>query len=646
MLSDGGVEIPAKSSVYLVQQGVWDMPLESMPLASGYLKSTAMADSRIKQAMDIQIQNFRGATTNTFIANSMFTTGVPDILAFSVLGWNYNSFGALAETFKQLNPNGWVVFGGNHVSNQAARVFRMYPEVDVVINGEGELTFRELLLAYLDGATKHDLGSIVGLSYQDVDGQVIDNAERDRIADLDTIPSPVLTGALDLVDDEGKFRYDVALMETNRGCPYKCSFCYWGGATGQKVRAFSIERLREELEVFGKLEVHSVVACDANFGLLPGDYDFVEALIETRDRFGFPRALETSWAKNKSKNFYRIVQRMKDVGMKSSFTLALQSLSDSALEGMRRRNMKVNDWEDLTTWLAEEGLDCYAELIWGAPGETVESFMEGYDRLAARMSRIAVYPMLLLPNTDYMEKKSLFGLKTVRGNTDDFEYILAHDTMSFVDNQEMQRFIFWARVVAENSILRHIWVALRRLAGLSQSQVLTNLREWVADAQDPAAEQLRGWQNELGTDGLGDAIKFLFTEPDGERLLNRWWTESIHPLLPADLAPLLAEVFRYDLLTRPVYRPEGDQPNDEVVEEFKDSYYLLRDVPLSYDIPTIVAGLKAGQDPDLTQADCTVDLYYRKGAESAVTSTNHEIVVHYMGTPRNEIVQTPSRDGC
>ncbi|MGH3756320.1 KedN5 family methylcobalamin-dependent radical SAM C-methyltransferase [Actinophytocola sp.] len=629
-----------------MQQGVWDMPLESMPLASGYLKSTAMADSRIERAMDIQIQNFRGGTTNTFIANSMFTTGVPDIIAFSVLGWNYEKFGALAETFKQLNPDGWVVFGGNHVSNQAARVFRMYPEVDVVINGEGELTFREFLLAYLDGTSKHDLGAIAGLSYQSADGQVITNEDRARIEDLDTIPSPVLTGALDLVDADGEFRYDVALMETNRGCPYKCSFCYWGGATGQKVRAFSIERLREELEVFGKHEVHTVVACDANFGLLPGDYDFIEAMVETRDRFGFPRALETSWAKNKSKNFYRIVRRMKEAGMKSSFTLALQSLSDNALEGMRRRNMKVNDWEDLTTWLAEEGLDCYAELIWGAPGETVESFMAGYDRLAERMSRIAVYPMLLLPNTDYMEKKELFGIKTVRGDTDDFEYILEHNTMSFAENQEFQRFLFWARVVAENAILRHSWVALRGLAGLSQSQVLLNLEAWIAAAQDPAAEQLRQWQAELGTNGLGEAIKFLFTEPDAERLLNRWWTESIHPLLPADLAPLLAEVFRYDLLTRPVYRPEGDLPEDEVITEFKESYYLLRDVPLSYDVPRIVSGLRAGQDPDLSATDCTVDLYYRKGAESAVTSTNHEIVVHYMGTPRDEIVHNPSRDGC
>lgn len=178
--------------------------------------------------------------------------------------------------------------------------------------------------------------------------------------------------------------------------------------------------------------MHTVVLCDANFGLLPSDAEFVEDLIATRDRYGFPQALETSWAKNKSKIFYEIVRTTARAGMRSSFTLALQTLSDSALDAMNRRNMKVNEWEDLAEWLSQEGLDCDAELIWGAPGETVESFADGYDRLSKYVSRIAVYP-LLLPNTDYAEKKQEYGIVSVRGDDDDFEYVLAHQTMTFAE---------------------------------------------------------------------------------------------------------------------------------------------------------------------------------------------------------------------
>lgn len=642
MTSPGGSR-KAKTSVFLVQQGVWEMPLESMPLASGYIKATALVDDRIRESADIAIHNFRGGTTNAAMANAMFSSGPPDVIAFSVLGWNFRSFGALAETFKQLNPDGWVVFGGTHVAEQAARVFRTFPEVDVVVNGEGELTFRDLLNARLDGADRRDLRSVAGISYQDAEGVVVTNPERERIEDLEVIPSPFLTGALDLTDADGEFRYDVALMETNRGCPYKCAFCYWGGAVAQKVRAFSIERLRQELELFAKLKVHTVVLCDANFGLLPGDVEFVEALIETRDKYGFPRALETSWAKNKSKRFYQIVKMMKEAGMRSSFTLALQTLSDNALESMNRRNMKVNEWEDLVAWLDKEGLDCYAELIWGAPGETIESFMDGYDRLSRRVSRIAVYPILLLPNTDYSEKKELFGIKSVRGDNDDFEYVLAHDTMTFADNQQMQRFLFWARVLAENVVLRYIWVALRHLAGMTQSQVLRNFDGWIAEVDDPTAVPLRGFaETPFGGAGLGAAISYLYTEPEAERLLNRWWDESIRPLVPAETSALLDEVFRYDLMTQPVYRPAGAGSADEdlpITVVRGEEYYVREDVEFAYDVPAIVAGLRAETGPDLSPSPVTVDLYYRTGSESTVTSTNHETIIHFMGMTQDEVVR-------
>jgi radical SAM C-methyltransferase len=623
------------------------MPLESMPLASGYLKATALGHSRIRESVDIEIHNFKGGVTNAHMANAMFASAVPDILAFSVMGWNFRSFGALSATFRQLKPDGWVIFGGNHVSGQAERVFRLLPEVDIVVNGEGEFTFRDILLAYLQGFSKNELFDIPGLSFKGPAGDCVTTAARDRIEDLDVIPSPFLTGALELTDEAGRFRYDVALMETNRGCPYKCSFCYWGGAVGQRVRSFSSERLRQELEVFGKLKVHTIVSCDANFGMLKGDLEFVEALIEVRDKFGFPRALETSWAKNKSQTFYRIVERMQAVGMKSSFTLALQTLNDEALTEMNRRNMKVNEWEDLVAWLGQKGLDCYAELIWGAPGETAESFIKGYDRLAQRVSRIAVYPMLLLPNTAYMENKHHFGIKSVSGDSDDFEYVLAHNTMSFDENRQMQRFIFWARVIAENAVFRHVWLPLYHYAGLTQSQVLMNLDGWVGRVDDGAAVPLRGWVAAAigGTSAFGSAIQYFYTSLEAKQLLRRWWAESVLGLLPAETRSLLSEVFQYDLLTQPIHRPAEVSVQEDlpVVTVGGQTYYVRRGVELSYDVPAILRELRADRTPGLERSPRTIDIYYLTDAESAITSTNHEIVMHFMGMALDEVLANAGR---
>ncbi|MBC9000571.1 MULTISPECIES: KedN5 family methylcobalamin-dependent radical SAM C-methyltransferase [Micromonospora] len=619
--------------VVLVQQGVWDMPLESLPLASAYLKAMVSGDAELNDQVSVEICNFRGRVTHGEMAARLFAGPLPDVIGFSVFGWSQRAFGALAATYKQLNPQGWVIFGGTHVSAQADRVFRLYPEIDVVVNGEGELTFLDLLRARLAGVAPDALGDVQGISWHRADGSVVTNPDRPRIEDLDIIPSPFLTGAVELLDADGRFRYDVALFETNRGCPYKCSFCYWGGAVGQRVRAFSRERLRAELELFARCGVHTVVACDANFGMLPIDLELVDDLIDIKRRHGFPLAFESSWAKNKSKVFYEIVRRMKEAGLRSSFTLALQSLNPDALTLMRRRNMKVNDWRDLVRWLNREGLDCYAELIWGAPGDTVESFLAGYDELAQHVSRIAVYPIMLLPNTEYAENKELYGIVALRGDNDDFEYVLAHRTMTFADNAVMQRFLFWARVMAENAVLRHCWLPLRRLAGWEQSRVLNSLADWAdtttAREAIPLREAaMRGHGG--GAPAYAAAIGYLFTEADGRRALELWWQEVVSRQLAADVRPFLDEVYRYDLLTQPVCEPDGLA----VVEIGGVEYFHRPDVTLAYDVPGVLARMRADEPVSLEPEPIRVDIYYRTGAMTAVMSTNHEEILHFMGEVR------------
>jgi radical SAM superfamily enzyme YgiQ (UPF0313 family) len=226
-------------TIGLVQQSAWDLPIDSMPLAAGYMKAVLDADPDLGPETDVRIHNLRGGWPIMQMARMIFGDGeIPDVLAFSVLGWNYRNFACLAELYKQLEPDGVTVFGGNHVSNQGRKVFRECPSVDIVVNGEGELTFRDLTAALLTDRREPHLPGIPGLSFRSPeDGSCVTTSERDRIDNLDVIPSPFLTGAIPLLDRDGHFPYEFALLETNRGCPYTCSFCYWGGATGQRVRS-------------------------------------------------------------------------------------------------------------------------------------------------------------------------------------------------------------------------------------------------------------------------------------------------------------------------------------------------------------------------------------------------------------------------
>jgi hypothetical protein len=395
--------------------------------------------------------------------------------------------------------------------------------------------------------------------------------------------------------------------------------------------------------LFAQHKVHTIVLCDANFGMLRADEEFIDDMIELRAKYGYPRAVETSWAKNKSKVFFDIVRKMKKHDMRSSFTLALQTLDSNTLDLMNRKNMKVNDWEELAEWLSKEGLDCYAELIWGAPGESVQSFMEGYDKLSKHVSRIAVYPLHLLPNTDYSEKKSEYGIISVRGDNDDFEYILSHNTMTFQDNQLMKRFLFWTRVMAENAILRGSWIPLRELGGITQSQVLKNLDAWIQETDDPAALPLRTCVAEAASSdtAYGDAIKYLFGFPEARKLLQRWWNESLRPGFPEQHVEVLDEIFTYDLLTQPYYHhPDaGPEPERLPTETVRGEVYLKRTgIKMRHDVPAVLAALRAGEPvTDLKPADHTVDLYYRQGAENFIGSTNHEEIVHFVGMTREEV---------
>jgi radical SAM superfamily enzyme YgiQ (UPF0313 family) len=617
--------------VVLVQQGVWKFSKESLPLALGYLKAAALADPEINSELSLSIRNFKGGTSVSEVAHAVFSGPIPDVLAFSVFGWNLWSFGSLAQTFRQLNPEGWIIFGGTHVAHQANRLFRLFPELDIVVNGEGEFVFIDLLHSYLKGRSRRDLRDVIGISFKDENGVVVTTAPRERIADLNQIPSPFLTGALEMRAADGSFRYEVALMETNRGCPYRCAFCYWGGAIGQRVRTFSRERLREELDYLGFHGVDTVVLCDANFGMLPSDEAFIEDVISTRDKYGFPRAVETSWAKNKSRVFRSVVRRMKSAGLKSSFTLALQSLNDDALHSMGRQNMKLNEWEELVKWLEGEGLGCYAEMIWNTPGETVQSFLAGYDRLAKHVSRIAVYPLLLMPNTKFAEDRDQYGFVTVRGEHDDFEYVLSHQSISISDHVEMQPFLFWARSIAETSYFRYIWAPLRELGGMSQSQVLLNLADWFHKSSHPIGVELASLQKRaINADFLPEMIARLYTDSRLQVLVDKWWTDAVLPVLPEKCTRFLSETYRFDCLSRPIHEDIARLDSEiEMIELYGARYYVRRNLEFNYDVPALVSALSSGLEVSLEPHPTKVTLYFLVGVSEHIQS--HEMVSHYVG---------------
>ena len=171
-----------------------------------------------------------------------------DILLCSCYVWNWEITTYLAEQVKELNPNCTIIFGGPQVPRQTEDFFEKYPFVDIVVHGEGEYIIKNIFVAYL---SEQDYSNVKGIETRN-----FKNTSEPRINVLEAIPSPYLTNTVwELVDKNDDVEW-VASWETNRGCPYPCTFCDWGSATNTKLRKFENERLFREIEWFGKNKIH------------------------------------------------------------------------------------------------------------------------------------------------------------------------------------------------------------------------------------------------------------------------------------------------------------------------------------------------------------------------------------------------------
>ncbi len=119
-------------------------------------------------------------------------------------------------------PEVKIVFGGPEVSPRARTLMKNHDFIDVIVIGEGERVFKELLESWLDNKT--DISDVDGISYRKND-RVLLTKESEQIQNLDEIPSPYLEKTI----DEGTIKnyYPYIPAETMRGCPYRCHYCYY-----------------------------------------------------------------------------------------------------------------------------------------------------------------------------------------------------------------------------------------------------------------------------------------------------------------------------------------------------------------------------------------------------------------------------------
>ncbi|OIK25987.1 B12-binding domain-containing radical SAM protein [Streptomyces malaysiense] len=436
--------VAGRRQAHLVELTV--MPGVRYSSVLGYLQAAAEADPEIAEACSFTKHvHMQGA--NAFEATCAKVLGAlrdPLVVAFTVYFWNRPSTLELARRIKERWPRCRIVVGGNDVTHQQQVLFTEAPWVDVLVHGEGELRFRDLLRVFLrheDPATADaEMAAVPGISYRSAGGEVVTTADAPRIADLGELPSPLLGTTW---SDEDIARSRMLVYETNRGCPYSCAFCYWGGATNSKVRQFPMDRIRDELERIVRVAADGtqLFIADANFGIVARDVDIARHIVELCRRHGKRLLVMTNWAKNTNGRVVEIAGLLYRAGLTGAITLSAQSFDADVLQIANRRNIRVDNYRRMQTQFRAENIPTYTDLIWGLPGESLATHMAGIEEAIASGGAPVVYPLLLLNNTDYTHDRfrDVHGLRTRHvpcdpGNTDLLaDVVIEHSQMSFED---------------------------------------------------------------------------------------------------------------------------------------------------------------------------------------------------------------------
>ena len=343
-----------------------------------------------------------------------FGTG---IWLFSNYVWSLDINLQISGMLKSRDRGAMTLHGGPSTPEYpgaCADFMRRNPSVDIAVHGEGEVSVVEILQCVYrdsDGSIQYDperLGDVAGLTFRDrreEGGPLVTTEKRTRLREPDNVPSPYLTGIFDSYDG----RVEAAIIESNRGCPFGCTFCDWGSATRQKVRKLGLERVKEEIDWIGRRRVRVIWIADANFGMYDRDIELSKYIVETRRKYGFPQEVVVNYTKNTTRRLLEIIKAFSSGGIISQGIISIQTTDEKTLEVINRKNIKTETYDELAQVFAEANLPLSTDLMTGLPGITPEAFDRDLQRYFDADVTAKAYPTQLLPNSpmadpEYMEK--------------------------------------------------------------------------------------------------------------------------------------------------------------------------------------------------------------------------------------------------
>lgn len=406
--------------------------------ALGYLSAVCATDPVVGMKWDVNqevyhLAPFDSRSVVRKVLSSMENGPVPEAIGFSISFWNRQASLECARALKAKWPETKIIFGGSDVSFQGEVLLIDNTPIDFIVNGEAELTMPELLQAV---ERKLPLHEVDGISYR-LDGQIHNTPRRPLIANLDSIASPFLTG---VVDPKPLRETTLLVYESNRGCPYACAYCFWGGATRTAIRCFSLERVAQELDfIMAHCRQHMVFfLADANFGILERDFELARLVVDACARHRKIITFSTNWTKKPRETTLKAAQLLRSAGLLGGVTVSVQTFDRAVMRKAKRTNISPSAYRDLLEELRKRDVGTYTDLIWGLPGQSYQTLLDDIDTCLDAGGCPVAYPLLLLPNTEFYseEMREAYSMETELIPSDlatpalSGEMVVAHSTLS------------------------------------------------------------------------------------------------------------------------------------------------------------------------------------------------------------------------
>ena len=364
---------------------------QAVPLACAFLKQALLADPELPDTLRVEIREFFLDDSPAACAQALLELK-PDLVAFSVYVWCRDFALAVSGLLRQDSPLLVICAGGAEPTANPSGLLDS-GLFDFLIRGEGERAMVLVVRAALQG-----------LSPAGVPGVVLPGEPPGPLAapaEIDSIPSPYLSGLLDPRLPGG------ALWQLSRGCDFACAFCFDHKGEGG-VRRFSLARLEEELRLFARLGVPQVFVLDSTFNKIPARAKEILRMIgRLAPGVHFHFEVRSEFIDAELAQLFASITCSLQIGLQSADPVVLRGVG---------RGFDRDDFARRVALLNQSGAIFGFDLIYGLPGDSATLFRDSLDfALSLYPNHLDIFPLAVLPGTRLFGKAQALGLAHLDG---------------------------------------------------------------------------------------------------------------------------------------------------------------------------------------------------------------------------------------